>query len=395
MLVNTIEDLVKQIYDSEKSKKNLSPKDRSVLFSIAAQFNRSLALTVNQASLVLTILEENKENIEMILENQTLLKSPVFKYPFRIVDTSKTIFIKDNSFIGIKFPYNQSIKTFLIKEMQGKFNYDLNSKTYLYPLTDDNILKLLDSEEIRNASFNISSDLTDRHAQIKKITENAEEYLPTLDYDESFILRNASKAAVSYFENHKTDNMLSNVFLAKILGIQSSKKLIGLLYSMDFNPKFLDLLINEKNKIRTSKTVKNDIAFIISYVSAIDQWPIMVLVDCDANADTDLDNWVSTLIGHGIKNEEISVLFRSQTNKNCNTFIKDNKLNNLVDDKTKVVFVRNKIPKILYKIDFHPKIVISTSKFYAHYTSQKLLSIHPYTILYSDQIETGLHIGEL
>jgi hypothetical protein len=315
MLVNTIEDLVKQIYDSEKSKKNLSPKDRSVLFSIAAQFNRSLALTVNQASLVLTILEENKENIEMILENQTLLKSPVFKYPFRIVDTSKTIFIKDNSFIGIKFPYNQSIKTFLIKEMQGKFNYDLNSKTYLYPLTDDNILKLLDSEEIRNASFNISSDLTDRHAQIKKITENAEEYLPTLDYNESFILRNASKAAMSYFENHKTDNMLSNVFLAKTLGIQSSKKLIGLLYSMDFNPKFLDLLINEKNKIRTSKTVKNDIAFIISYVSAIDQWPIMVLVDCDANADTDLDNWVSTLIDHGIKNEEISVLFRSQTNK--------------------------------------------------------------------------------
>jgi hypothetical protein len=395
MLVNTIEDLIKQIYESEKSKKNLSPKDRSVLFSIAAQFSKSLTLTINQANLVLTILEENREKIEMISKNQSLLKSPVFKYPFRVIDTSKKIFIKNNTHIGIKFPFNQVIKQFLLKEMKGHLEFDFDSKTYFYPLTDENVLKLLNSKEISDETFDISQDLRDLYNHLQNIIENADNYLPTIDYDNGVFLKNSNKLVTNYFDKHRTDNILSNVFLAKTLGIQPSKKLIDMINSMEFNPKFVDLLINEKNKIRSSDTVKKDIEFLTSFVSTINQWPIMIIMSNDATADTELNNWVSALLEHGISNEEISVLFRSQTNKDCNTFIKDSKLNNLVDEKTKAIFIKNKIPKVLYKINFQPKIVISTSKFYAHYTSQKLVASHPYTIIYSDQIETGLQIGEL
>lgn len=395
MLVYTIEDLVEKIYNSEQARTILSLRDKSVMFGVAAQFKKSLPLTLNQANLILSIMEQNKEKIDIIFENQNLLKTPVFKFPFRIVDGTKKIFLKDNTHIGIRFPYNVTIKNFLSKEMSGKINYDKESKTFYYQATTDNIIKLAESDEIRNAHFELSSDFENLYVNIQKIIKNSENYLPTIDYNDEIFLKNTSKLASTYFDLNKTTDLLSNIFLAKKLEINLSKKLIDHINSMNIDPNLLKLLLKEENVIQASSETEKDINFIISFIKTVKQWPVLVIFGNNDNDEKELYNWYSALLSQGIENVEMSVLFRSQSNKDCNIFIRDNKINNLVTDQTKVVFIKNKIPKILYKINFEPKIVISTSKFYAHFTSQKLIDSHPFIILYTDQTTTGIQIGKL
>ena len=68
---------------------------------------------------------------------------------------------------------------------------------------------------------------------------------------------------------------------------------------------------------------------------------------------------------------------------------------NLVDDNTKVVFVKQKMPKILYKIAFTPRIIISSSTFYAHYTGQKMVDSHPLVLYYTEKQAIGKKIAKL
>ena len=76
----------------------------------------------------------------------------------------------------------------------------------------------------------------------------------------------------------------------------------------------------------------------------------------------------------------MSILYRSKLNVELNSYIKENCLNNLVDNDTKIVFIKHKIPKILYKLNFKPKMILNNLAYNAHFSIQKLLEQHRFVL---------------
>jgi hypothetical protein len=104
-MLTTIEDLIIHIcQNTRKYNVNLYPRDKAVFFSVFSQLERKIALTVGQSNLMLRLLENNKTNFQKIEGFNELLDLPRFKYPFRIVNSSKNISIvalPPSNFVGL------------------------------------------------------------------------------------------------------------------------------------------------------------------------------------------------------------------------------------------------------------------------------------------------------
>ena len=388
MLITTIEDLIIKIAEIFRSdSQTFSPKDKTVIFSLAAQFKKNLALTQKQAELTMRILENVQSKLSLIPDAENLIKTPVFKYAFRKVDTSKTINIlniNSENFIAVKFPFDKKLSN-ILPNIPGKSGYSKEYKSFLYKLTDKTLINLLDNEVIQNYQFDISTEVQEIYSTIKNIIDNRETYIPIIDYDGTLTLKNSNKTLETYFNNHRTGNILSDLFLAKTLGISPSNKLIDTINSMNLNEKTLDLFLNKTtifDKTNGKKFIHSN-STITEYIKLVDHWPVLFILSDDDRVDATLNKWHNDLNNIGINNSQISVLFRSTDNIKFNEYIKNHQLNNRLDENIKVVFIRHKIPKILYKINFQPKIIISSSTFYAHYSAQKTIDSHPFVIYMS------------
>jgi hypothetical protein len=119
-------------------------------------------------------------------------------------------------------------------------------------------------------------------------------------------------------------------------------------------------------------------------IDAIQQWPILVVLTDERNLHTTLDGWYKMFKSIGVSKKEITVLFRSQMNKKFNELIKQNSLNNMLDENTKVVFVKSKLPKVLYRTGFKSKFIITSGMYFSHTSIQKLIEHHPYVLYYTD-----------
>ena len=386
MLISNIEDLV--TYICNKNVSSLDQRDKTFLYSLSSQFKKSLALTSNQATLLMKILKEKKDVITDVYSHKFLIENPTFKFPFRVIDTSKTISLityNNELCISIKFPFDRKMKDTVFGMTRGRYGYEKNSRSYVYPFTIDNLYNILNNDTVKEYGFSIHQTLKDLYVKILKIKEDSDLYKPLLDYDDGVVVRNSNKLITKYFDDNKNDNVMHDVFLGKTLGLTPSKKLIEKLNSTDFNQKFSNILLDKGSRFSTSDKSEFNKNSLIDFLMSVDHWPIMFILDGDQKLHNDLNEWHSMLNGAGIENNKISVLSRSTDNQLFNSYIKDHQLNNLVDNKTKVVFIKNKIPKLLYKIDFKPKIVISMSTFYVHFSTQKMLDSHPFIMFYTDQ----------
>lgn len=398
MRASNIEDLVTHICDQSSSKhiSDLDQRDRTFLFSLSSQFKKSLALTVNQANLLMKILKEKKNVINEISVHCYLIENPVFKYPFRTVDTSRTISLithNNELCISIKFPYDRKMRDTVTGLVSGRYGYNKNLRSYVYPFSTENLYNILINDNIRNYGFNIHESIKNLYEKIAKIKDEGDLYKPLLDYDKDLVVKNSNKFVTKYFEDNKKENILHNLFIGKTIGLTPGKKLIEKINSMNFDTKVVEILLDSHHRFAT--TVNSSL--VINFIKSVEQYPILFILEEDQHLHTSLSSWHQLLSNIGVKNSEISVLSRSADNQSFNTYIKDHQLNNLVVDETKVVFIKNKIPKVLYKIDFKPKIVISMSTFYVHFSTQRMLDSHPFIMFYTDQSLdlTGKKIAKL
>ena len=84
-----------------------------------------------------------------------------------------------------------------------------------------------------------------------------------------------------------------------------------------------------------------------------------------------------------------SILFRIESsdkiNVHLNEFVKDKKLNNWVDNKTKIVYIeKTKLPKVLLKSSFKPKTAFSKSSLRPNKLVANYLSFNCDLIIYND-----------
>jgi hypothetical protein len=398
MKASNIEDLV--TYLCNKNMSMLDQRDKTFLFSLSSQFKKSLALTANQATLLMKILKEKKDTVDEISHHSYLIENPVFKYPFRTVDTSKTISLinyNNELCVSVKFPYDRKMRDTIVDTVRGRYGYDKKTRSYVYPFSIENLYSILKNDNIKNYGFTIHESIKKFYEKIVKIKEEADLYKPSLDYDDDIVVKNSNRLVTKYFEDNKKENILHNVFLGKTMGLIPGKKLIEKINSMNFDTKTVEILLDEKSRFVSSNKSTFNKSSVVNFIKSVEQYPVLFILDDDNSLHTALSEWHCLLNTTGIKNSEIAVLSRSTDNQNFNSYIKDQQLNNLVDQETKVVFIKNKIPKILYKIDFKPKIIVSVSTFYVHFSTQKLLDSHPFIMFYTDQslAMTGKEIAKL
>lgn len=387
-MLTTIEDLILHIYDPMNGfdRKALPARDRSILFSIASQLKKPLSLTEKQANLAVKIINENKHLYDKIENLNQLLEAPLYKYTFRSIDSSRKIFILNGNTIAVKFPFDHTLNK-LLDKIPGRKQYNVEHRCHVYKLNEHNISTIIQIFQPYN--FIVDEQILDWYKQIIDIQYSPEDYVPSVAIDSKVFLKNSNRSMSEYFDTNKTGIIAEDIFLAKTMKIFFNNETKESIQNLNISEISKRLLLHDSNRLGVTKYNKQDICMMLQELNT---YPILVLVDDD---EKEFIAWVTSFIQYGVKQSEISVLFRSDKNTLFNDYIKDQKLNNLVDKNTKIVFIRNKMPKILYKINFVPKVVISNNTFYVHYTSQKMVDSHPLVLYYNEKQHIGKKIAQL
>lgn len=386
MLNSTVEDLILFICDSINGidPKSLSQRDRSIIFSIASQLKRSVALTTRQADLVLKIFRDNRHLYEHVPNFERLLLSPSYKYPFRVIDTSRKIILDEtNNSIRVKFPFDTQLNKILDK-ISSRRSYDSVTRAHTYRLSESSILDLVDS--FKDHNFQIDEKILNWYSDIKSILNNPDRYFPCADLvNESVFLINSNNSSKSYFEKNRKNNIITDAYLAKFMGLKLSPSLMAEIQSQDIDNLTKSIITSDKNRFFISSSSSYNKFHISCFLKEAATYPTIIFLNDDHRLPVIFKQWIISLNKNSVENKNISVLFRSDQQFDFNTLVKEEVLNNLVDEQTKVVFVKNKIPKILYKLNFSPKLILSCNSFYVHYTGQKLVDSHPLVLYYTEE----------
>jgi hypothetical protein len=380
MTITYIEDLLLYIVDPINGFKEPfeDKRDKSFLLSLANQIKKPLAFTKKQSDLLIKILSSKQELFNKIENLDNILSAPVFKFQFRVVDNSRKMYItqyENKKVLCVKSGFDHKITNALMSIEHSYYMKDI--KGFFISISEKHIEEIVD--KLKDFDFQIEHQIMQWYEEIKNIRNNSLDYLPTLTYDVSYHLKNANSNMLNYFNSTFNNTYLSAMFLSRTLGLSIDKSVIDEVESHYIDDITRKLIFSGNQKIKVS-TKKIDLA---KSLKNIDQYPVLVLMP--DRVQNSLTEWYNAFNSVGINSEEMSVLFRRQNDKPFNEFVKDNNLNNFVTDKTKIVFVKHKLPKILYKIDFKPKIVITTSEFFAHFSNQKLIDSHPFVVYYQNE----------
>ena len=397
-MLNMIEDIILHIYDPINGfdRAALAPRDRSILFSIASQLKKPtpLALTQKQADLAIKIIKDNIGLYQKIENLSFLLDNPIFKWPFRVIDTARTISRIDD-YIAIRYPFDHQVNK-LLDKIPGRKTYDQNYRCHLFALTESNLIAIVD--DFSPHGFHVDNELLTWCHEIREILNSPQKYVPSAVLEDDRIsLINCSRNVIEFFNSKKKNNVVTDSFLAKTMGIHLTPDLLKRVSEEKIDSLTKSIINTSGNKfsitVGDSAYNKFNIANMLSDANA---YPIIISMNDDDTLLTEFRQWMIALNKAKTDNSEIAVLFRSDKNVDFNQTIKNEHLNNLVDEDTKIVFIKHKIPKILYKLDFKPKVIICNSLYYAHFSCQKMVESHPFILYYTDQsITSGRKIAKL
>jgi len=301
-----------------------------------------------------------------------------------VIDISRKIMLDEkNQMIHVKFPFDQQINKSLEK-VKARRNYDTVNRAHVYKLSENAISSLV--KELSLYDFEIDEKILAWYKEIKEISETPNNYIPSADIKNGIVvLKNSNNSLINYFDQHRNGDVIADAYLAKFMGLHISESLINEITKQRVDNLTKTIISDKMNKFVISSASPYDKFNISTFLREVRSYPALILINDDDNLATCFKQWIIALNKSGVDNKNISVLFRSDRHSEFNSTVKNEFLNNLVDSDTKVVFVKNKIPKILYKLDFKPKLVISSNSFYVHYTGQKLVDSHPLVIYYTEE----------
>lgn len=376
-MVTSVEDLILHI-TTLVDNTLVHPRDKSVIYSISAQLKKPLALTEKQGDLVIKILKNNYDVYKSIPNFDLLVNHPIFKYPFRQLDFSKTISLTEHdksTYIVVKHPFDKRIT----RAMNLLNGYTTVNNTKLFHLNEMNIFNIVTA--LKDFNFVLDPIIEKWYEELKEIHDNYEQYLPLLDVeDEQLVIKNSYPNLVDYWNKNKKNHFVSDCILAKSLGLEVSNTIKNRVKISNLSPACKDIIMSPDGHFSMSENKDWG-----NLLDSIQQWPIIVMISTENNLNKVMNFWHKELNGIGMSNKDISVLFRSNKNREFNQYIKDNNLNNVVSDNTKVVILKNKIPKILYRINFYPRLIICDSMYYNHPSTEKLSMSHPFVFYYTNQ----------
>jgi len=314
----------------------------AIYFSIYKQITRGVGITDRQYSLVLKKIQEYMDVDD--LPTRT---------PLRSIDRSKYITIVDNiedtvyesykdnwKWIKVRFPFSKKdiAKVDSIGISHNEYYHKKGSHEHYYKFTSKNVYKIINV--LKNRNFKIEDTLFEYYEKINDVVN--------VKFD--------------VYENCIPDTVKKE--LSELSNLQHADR--GLRYGYNTPPTDSDTITNiiaYRQDIEVCLDPKKyKVQDIIETVNLLDRFPLLVLIDEDTSYIQlkQIHSEVSKIID----NKHQSVLFRIDSkdanNAPVNDYIKDNHLNNWVDNETKVVYIKkSKLPKVLLQSNFKPMCTLS------------------------------------
>ena len=393
---------------------NAHPKDYETVKSLAeAQY----AWTEKQAKLAVVILKRYLTKFQSHgMDIKKLLDQPQYDQPFRVISFEKSIekFIDEDELtkIEIKFPYNKKIIQLIrrLKDHKGLpgmyAKYDGENKKWTFLHTDVTVYYLTLIAVRYDFKF-VTPDLLDEYVEIKKEKCTYKKPVAKLIGNE-IVVSNGTESFNEYWDqNVKHEKALVQADRLKEFGI-SAKGLV--LKSWSELGKKIALCSKTKAWISKNDYSRDQV---LAGLMELDCFPLAIPVSGDPNSQQDAeewDNWLQTFSRHGIENNHMAFGFDiKQPKRTSETFeYNDNIIGKMsdenyeslmevyqlskqfkyVDKETKILFVRNRIPKTLIKSGIKLKCCLITmgGGYYAAGTDtlKRFLDSLPKTLYYND-----------
>ena len=315
----------------------------AIYFSIYKQTVRGIGLTDRQYALVANKLSEYIEHDVSSLPT---------KIPLRTIDRSKYIKLVDTAdvygpdtvhetyksnwkWIKVRFPFSKKdiVKIESIQINHSEYFHKKGSHEHYYKFTPKNVHAVISVLQSRN--FDIEPLVMSYFKKVEKI----------------------KNSNFNVFDYCLPDDIKQNIISMDKLIIADRSLRYGYKVDNVYSDTLLDTIAYRKDREVCLDPKKHSMQNIVETIQQLQRFPLLVLIDEDAS-------FIQLKQIHGelskiIENKYQSVLFRidNKDENNCqvNDYIKDNDLNNWVDNSTKVVYIKkNKLPKVLLQTDFQP-----------------------------------------
>lgn len=374
--------------------------DEKIVYSLSNQCSRGIAFTEKQSALAVKLVTKYKNQLNLILTQDitSFLVNPKFKLGTRVVSNTKFIKIKTDETnrkrLVVNFPYDENILS-LIKDfkrqLSEKWQLSGRSVSYVYNITWDQEAKQWEfplwedciefvSNNLLNYGFDIDDEVSSLIKEVNNVKENFVDYYPMVTFE-----KNCYKFVNSHQKIPQPESLdlVNTLFFARKYGITTwDEKIEELLEDSSINPVTREILKSQLGKI----FVLNNEKFALDDLTDVFDNTNLILVTIPGGSELEnLKFAYNSLESLGIAKENMSVLFRldNQTGKNFNDLIKMFKLNNPLDENTKVIFVSGKIPKTLIGFSRPIDVIINLGDNSAHYTQRTLVKNHHFVINYS------------
>jgi len=320
--------------------------DATIINSIARQVFKGTALTDRQSALMHEKLQKYRDQF-INLDWDFDYAVNQLRQPLRHIDRSKYIKLADNE-IKIRFPFRKT-EIMLVQEVantaQDNYRHEKGSHTHYFECNEINILNLLD--RFNNKEFEIDRELVELYDNIKTVHNNPQEYLSGfLDKN----LLNVNPALMPAIQNELGE--LNNNSLTQFFDRRFR-------YGFDLtdvipNNTLAQKIAHRKDAQYQSKPSAETSSEVLNALWNLNRFPMLVILE-ENNAEDQLYEFANHY--RDILNpEEQSVLFRLEDkDAGFNQLIKDRKLNNWVDNTTKIVYInKSKLPKLLVNNEWKP-----------------------------------------
>jgi hypothetical protein len=371
-MIKTIEDVILKINEID-----LVKSDKQVLLSLRSQVLKNVALTDRQYELAKEKLVKYESELYAVGISDLPTAMSTLGSPIRYIDRAKTITIVDNvnfnnlalpllsrssaTYIKIDFPFNK--KTIAVIDKIARSNtssgyvHPRGAKSHYFPLTELNIEIVIDAFKDRN--FDIDQELIDNAAAIEEIKTTKSLFVPGIYNNQMLNLKPAAMELISEEISLDDPNRLIKLCDRRFrYGLDHVDLATD---TLDPTSVLSDIISRTAPLVEMELTDCN-IVETSAALSTLDHFPILVLVDGKSALKQ------ITMMHQAfpnIDNATQSVLFREPSGDGdlVNTYIKENNLNNWVDDTTKIVYInKKKLPKILLKSNWKPRCAISFSE---------------------------------
>ena len=345
--------------------KNIDEKDDGFLTSVSRQLHvKRLALTSRQLAVLEQILEKHRGYLEEFGFNYELAISHA-KLGIREVNRARWVKLVEadgKHYVQVRFLFNRRLVKMIedLKNLDGH-RYDADTKVHQFPATERNIYLIVSL--LKDKNFEIDPEIIKVYEEVVKYEADPEAYLPSIcDGEIRNLHPDAVKILESKFGKPVGENLLHYTDRSQLFGLLPIPVSEKVRLFKDIDPIAVALATRLFETVLTNSdefTQKE----IYDSLLVLKRYPLLILLDED-KAFQQLKDSVSEL-PESIDASEIAVLYRMDNRgvgKEYNDFVKSRKMNNPVDQNTKVVYIlKNKLPKPLMKAGWVPEAAVLLS----------------------------------